>query len=350
MSLVVDIEKKLDDYTLCARFETEGITGLLGASGSGKSMTLKCIAGIETPDCGRIELDGVTLFDSQAGINLTPQKRRVGYLFQNYALYPHMTVRQNILCGLQGVKDRAEQERQLAMALRRFRIEDVAERRPAQISGGQAQRVALARIMVNRPKMLLLDEPFSALDAHLRLQMQLEMKETLQAFSGHTLMVTHSREEAYHLCDTIAVMEQGVVGTVRDTRALFADPGSIAAARITGCKNIAAAKKISAHEVEVPAWGVVFTTAETVGDDVKAVGIRAHHLGDTVTENRKQVVFAGELEEPFAWVLLFRYADQPEASELLWWRISKDRRGAALPDALGIRPEDVMLLYESSRS
>ena len=154
MSLVVDIEKRLGSFHLRVEFEAENeILALLGASGCGKSMTLKCIAGVERPDSGHIELDGVTLYDSQRHICLPPQKRRVGYLFQSYALFPNMTVRQNILCGLHDERDRAARERAVSEAAKMLQLTDVLGRRPAQISGGQAQRAALARILVSRPRL-----------------------------------------------------------------------------------------------------------------------------------------------------------------------------------------------------
>ena len=347
MSLSVHILKKLDSFTLQADFETEGnVAGLLGRSGSGKSMTLKCIAGIETPDEGRIVLDGVTLFDSVKKINLKPQKRHVGYLFQNYALYPHMTVRQNILCGLQVEKDSEQKQKALNEALQLFRIEEIADRKPGQISGGQAQRTALARIFVNRPKVLLLDEPFSALDAHLRLQMQMELKQTLSAYDGEVLLVTHSREEAYHLCESIAVTDEGKVCPLRKTKELFADPGSFMAAQITGCKNIAEAIKTGTHEVFVPSWNVHLMTEKEVEDGLKGVGFRAHYLNTRTQTNCYPVTYAGELEQPFEWVLLYRYATQSADSEPLWWRLPKDKRPQVFPEQLGIAPVNILLLYE----
>ena len=147
MSLFVDIEKRLGEFCLTAHVETQGGTlGLLGASGCGKSLTLKCIAGIERPDRGKIVLDGVPLFDSGKGIDLPPQKRRVGYLFQNYALFPNMTVKQNILCGMRRERDRNRREEELKRVLRLCRLEEVERLRPRQLSGGQQQRTALARI------------------------------------------------------------------------------------------------------------------------------------------------------------------------------------------------------------
>ena len=157
MSLSVDIEKKLGAFHLRSQFEAPDETmALLGASGCGKSMTLKCIAGIVTPDRGRIVLGGRVLFDSEKKINLPPQQRRVGYLFQQYGLFPNMSVEQNILCGIRS-GDKAEKRRVLAEKIRMFRLEGLEKKHPAQLSGGQQQRVALARILCSEPEAILLD-------------------------------------------------------------------------------------------------------------------------------------------------------------------------------------------------
>ena len=164
MSLSVDIEKKLGAFHLRSQFEAPDETmALLGASGCGKSMTLKCIAGIVTPDRGRIVLGGRVLFDSEKKINLPPQQRRVGYLFQQYALFPNMSVEQNILCGIRS-GDKAEKRRVLAEKIRMFRLEGLEKKHPAQLSGGQQQRVALARTLNQNPTIILADEPVAALD------------------------------------------------------------------------------------------------------------------------------------------------------------------------------------------
>ena len=182
MALSVEIRKKLGNFQLDVQFESSrSPLALLGASGCGKSVTLRCIAGILTPDEGRIVLDGVTLFDSATGINLPPQKRQVGYLFQQYALFPHMTVRRNIAAAVRESSRRAEITSDL---LRRFRLEDAAEQKPAQLSGGQQQRCALARILASDPKLILLDEPFSALDGYLKTQLELELTDMLADFPG----------------------------------------------------------------------------------------------------------------------------------------------------------------------
>lgn len=346
MSLIVDIEKSLGDFHLEAAFTAEnGVMGILGPSGCGKSMTLKCIAGIEKPDSGHIELDGVTLFDSRKKINLPPQKRNVGYLFQNYALFPNMTVRQNILCGLHREKDRLRKEQRLREILSMMRLEGLENHRPAQLSGGQAQRVALARILVNQPNMLLLDEPFSALDGHLRDSLKLELRDLLRDFGREVLLVTHNRDEAYNMSSHIAVMDGGTLLTVKQTKELFADPGSVPAAVLTGCKNVVAARKTGPYEVEVPDWGVRFQTAQEVRDDLRAIGIRAHYFNPAAPHNRFLVEYAEEMEEPFELIIQFRYKNQSPHTPPVWWRLPKDKRPATFPQEMGVAPANILLLY-----
>lgn len=346
MSLIVDIKKKLGSFELESKFEAQnGVTCLLGPSGCGKSMTLKCIAGIEKPDSGHIELDGVVLYDSEKGINLPPQKRHVGYLFQNYALFPNMTVRQNILCGMRHEKDKAVKEEKLAKMLDMFQLNGLESHRPAQLSGGQAQRTALARIMVSDPQLLLLDEPFSALDAHLRDKLMIEMRDVLARFGREVIMVTHNRDEAYNMSREIAVMDSGKLLTVNKTKELFADPGYVPAAILTGCKNIAAAEKRGEYEVYVPDWGVTFTTAQPVGDNIKAIGIRAHYFNPTTPANRCEVEYCDDMEEPFEWIIEFRFKSAAADAPSVWWRVTKDKRPQTFPAELGIAPANILLLY-----
>ena len=346
MSLIVDIHKDLGGFVLDAVFEAEnGITCLLGASGCGKSLTLKCIAGIEKPDRGHIELDGRVLFDSEKHINLPPQARRVGYLFQSYALFPNMTLRQNLLCGLTRVQDRTEKERRVDEMLQLMRLDGLDRHKPSQLSGGQQQRAALGRILLSEPEVLLLDEPFSALDAHLRDSLKVELRDMLLAFGREVLMVTHSREEAYTISSTIAVMDKGRLLGMKPTKELFAYPGSVPAAILTGCKNIAAAVKTGEYEVEVPDWGIRLTTAQPVGEDLEAVGIRAHYFHPGTQRNRFPVRFVEEMEEPFETILQFRWEGQSDESPPIWWRLSKDKRPAQFPESLGVAPVNVLLLY-----
>lgn len=346
MSLEVAIEKQAGTFHLQVDFSCgEGVLGILGASGCGKSMTLKCIAGIEKPDRGKIVLDGRILFDSEKKINLPPQKRQVGYLFQNYALFPNMTVRQNILCGLHKEKDKRKKEEEADRILTLLQIRDIRHLRPCQLSGGQTQRAALGRILVNRPRLLMLDEPFSALDAHLRLRLQMELKELLADYGHSVLMVTHDRDEAFHMCGEIGVMDQGKMRTVKNTKTLFADPKTITAAVLTGCKNIALAKKTGDYEVYVPSWNVHFRTERPVEDGLLAVGIRAHYFNPKTPVNTFPIRLVREMEEPFEWVSEFRYVGQTADTQSLWWRYPKEKRLQKSPGQLGVSPANILLLY-----
>ena len=346
MSLTVRISKDFGSFKLDVDFTAEnGVTSLLGASGCGKSMTLKCIAGIEKPDEGRIELDGTVLFDTEKRINLPPQRRQVGYLFQNYALFPNMTVRQNILCGLCREKDGSAREKRLAEALRMMQLEGLENHRPSQLSGGQQQRTALARILVSDPKLLLLDEPFSALDGHLRDSLKIELRDLLKSYGREVLMVTHDRSEAYNMSERIAVMDKGRLLCVKPTKELFADPGSVQAAILTGCKNIAPARRLDAHTAEVPDWGVRLTTKQEIREGLCAVGIRAHYFSPSAQQNRFPMRYVEEMEEPFEHILQFRYAGQKEDSPPIWWRLPKDKKPAQFPEELGIAAANILLLY-----
>ncbi len=191
MSLCIDIEKQLKSFTLKVKFDQENnIIGFLGESGCGKSMTLKCIAGIETPTKGKIILNNRVLFDSEKGIDLPIQDRNVGLLFQDYSLFPHMTVRQNIEIGLLNL-DKKDIREISNKYIDKFKLNELENRYPHQLSGGQSQRVALARVLATSPQILLLDEPFSALDYHLRRDIENELMDTLHEYNKSSIFVTH---------------------------------------------------------------------------------------------------------------------------------------------------------------
>lgn len=269
MALTVDIKKQLGKFRLQVSFTAPmgEVTGLLGASGSGKTVTLRCMAGLLTPDEGHIELDGRVLFDHKSGINLPPQQRKVGYLFQQYALFPHYTVEQNIAVA---TRDRGEVEG----LLRRFQLEEHRSKRPRQLSGGQQQRVALARILAAKPQALLLDEPFSALDTHLRGEIQEELSGFLDQFSGPCLMVTHSQDEVRRLCDQVCVVHDGVSQAVQTTEAFFNHPCTLSACRLMGCPNISPVEQREDGTHYASAWGI----SVQVPPDTRYVAIQPHHI------------------------------------------------------------------------
>lgn len=267
--LTVDIEKKLHNFLLCPQFKSTAKTiAILGESGSGKSMTLKSIAGIETPDKGMVAYNDRVMFDKSRRINLKPQKRNIGYLFQDYALFPNMTAKENICCTAANDKEASE-------IIRRIGIDEYANIKSGCLSGGQQQRVALARCIVTHPCILLLDEPFSALDTFVKDKLRLEVKELLDAFGIQTIIVTHDCNEAYALCQETMIMHRGKVIEKGDTKSVFAKPTTAVTARITGCKNIYSVKKVSDNEVYVPELGVCL---KVTGDIRKYIGIQSGDL------------------------------------------------------------------------
>ncbi len=275
MSIKVQIQRKLDSFLLDISFQSEcRRIGILGASGCGKSMTLKSIAGIETPDQGHIEAEGRTLFDRANRINLKPQKRNVGYLFQNYALFPTMTVEKNIAAGLKG--SRQENEVRVREMVKKFQLQGLEKRLPGQLSGGQQQRVALARIMAYEPDVILLDEPFSALDMYLKDRLQQELMDMLADYRGTVIMVSHNRDELYRFSEELLIIDQGHIAAAGETKELFRNPVSREAARLTGCKNFSRARRVDAHTVEADDWGIILHTKGEIPEDVQWLGYRAH--------------------------------------------------------------------------
>jgi molybdate ABC transporter permease protein len=291
-TLGLEIRKRVEGFALEVAWQSSGGTvGVLGASGSGKSMTLRCIAGLERPDAGRIELNGRVLFDAGSGIDVPPAQRRVAIVFQDYALFPHMTVRENIAFGARG---------NVAGWAKMAHVDALLDRYPDELSGGQRQRVALARALAMEPEALLLDEPFSALDPHLRRQMEEQLREALRSYAGATVFVTHDRNEAFRLCEELVVLAEGRVAASGEKHALFDNPRTVEAARVTGCKNIAAIERISAGAVHVAAWGCTLQVAAPEG--ASFIGIRAHDVRVLVSgegENTLSCRVLDVVESPF---------------------------------------------------
>lgn len=349
MALTVRIKKRYGDFLLDVDFSAGSgeALALLGASGSGKSSALQCIAGIRRPDWGKIELDGEILFDSRRGIDLPPQKRRIGYLFQQYALFPHMTVEQNIAVCLE--RGRCEEARELIALLR---LEGTERLLPRQLSGGQQQRVALARILASRPRAILLDEPLSALDSGLRRQLEQELQEVLARFGGPAVWVSHDLGEVCRSCRRVCVLEDGRSSPAAGMRDLIEAPGTAEAARISGCRNLVrACPGPEPGMVRVPEWGVTLRTAGAWGEDLSLLGIRAERVRpaeegaenafpcrvrrvvEDVSTVEAALVPEGALEDAAAlWM---------EASQLEWaGRAGGERIWVSLP------PEDILLLKE----
>lgn len=330
MELFVDIKKKLPGFTLKVKFNAgKEVMGLLGASGSGKSMTLRCIAGIEKPDKGRIVLNGRVLFDSEKGINIPSRQRKVGYLFQNYALFPNMTVEDNIGFGLGKLTD-GKRNAIIEQKIEMMKLNGLEKRFPSQLSGGQQQRVAFARALAIEPEILLLDEPFSALDDHLRNILAKQLIDTLSDYHGVTLFVTHNMEEAYRVCSELVVLKNGVVESVGSKEDIFQKPISIAAAQLTGCKNFSVAKYLSTNELVAVEWGIKLKTASLLTKELKYIGVRAHYIR-LALENDKDNVFrcwpSFISEAPFRVTVYLFVGSEPKGKGdyHLQWDISKEK-------------------------
>ena len=255
--LKVDIQKQLPNFLLDVAFEIDSRQtplGILGASGAGKTTLIRCIAGLETPDRGIIVLNGRVLFDSAKGINLPPQEREVGLLFQNYALFPHLTVAQNIAFGMPRERSALTVKQELVRHLESIGLTTMGDRFPDRLSGGERQRVALTRALASEPQITLLDEPFSALNADLKTNLLQLLRQRLSGYSGLTLYITHNLAEAYYLCPQLLVMETGKAVAFGSKQQLYQHPPNLPTARMMGCVNFSPIKIISPQTIFALDW------------------------------------------------------------------------------------------------
>ena len=281
MALDIKIKKHLPSFDLDIEFTAENeAVGFLGASGCGKSLTLRCVAGVETPDEGHIIVNGKTFFDSEKKINLTPQQRKTALLFQNYQLFPNMSVAQNVAAGMPKGLAKDEVARRVKRYLGMFDLDGFQDRYPLRLSGGQQQRVALARMLAAQPDVLMLDEPFSALDAHLKAGLEQNMLDVFEDFEGTILYVSHDIDEAYRLCDCIAVVSAGSIEEIGPANQIVTEPTTLAALKLSGCKNISRARYLGDQMVEAIDWGIKLDVGPDarVPDDLAYIGIRAKYI------------------------------------------------------------------------
>lgn len=345
MALSVDIEKRLGNFHLKMKFEAKNeILSILGASGCGKSMTLKCIAGIEKPDKGRIVLDGKILFDSEKRIHLPPQKRKVGYLFQQYALFPNMTVEQNIACG---IRDKSKKNTRVQEYIHAMNLEGMEKKKPHQLSGGQQQRVALARILASEPEVMLLDEPFSALDSFLRFQLEREVHEIMKRFGKTVILVSHDRDEVFRLSDSIATMREGKLETIGSKQEVFAHPKTRTSAILTGCKNISRAQIVDTEHIYACDWDLTLHVSGST-ENIKYAGIRMHDLKAATGEekNRIKCQVVGEIENPFSYTVLLLPVEKKAKTQIGIQMNKKDWEHMRSTSLTVCFPSDAILLLE----
>lgn len=346
MSVEFVIKKKMQDFSLDVSMKSSAKRiGILGASGCGKSMTLKSIAGIVNPDEGNIVINGKIVFDSKRKINERTQKRNVGYMFQNYALFPNMTVEKNILCGLTCGKE--EKMQKAEKMIRKFRLEGLEKRYPHELSGGEQQRVALARIMAYEPNIILLDEPFSAMDMFLKDQLFKELMQFLEDYKGTVLLVSHNRDEIYQFSEEILVLDYGKSICQGKTKEIFKNPRKKEAAKLTGCKNISRIHKISDYQVLAKDWNLKIHTKEKVNDDISYIGIRAHEFIPVWEMPKQNAIPIGQYEItelPFEHKFFIRTDGEKE----IYWYVQKEKikiiKEKGMPKYLEIPEEEILLL------
>lgn len=350
MSLIVDIKKRLSNFDLDVRFEADkDVFAILGASGSGKSMVLKCISGIEKPDSGHIEYNGKVFFDSKKNINISSQKRNVGFLFQNYALFPNMTVEENIKAG---IRDKKKSSNDIETVMKKFFIYDIRNRFPREISGGEQQRTALARIFISSPNILMLDEPLSALDYYVKWELEQFIMDKIKEFYGVSLFVSHSRDEVYRICDKIAVINSGKFEIIESKHNLFLSPKTRFAAILTGCKNFAKVKFLSDRKIEVEDWDKSFEFENNIDkENINYIGIRAHYFFENNIPNRDAFNIKCEIvkvvEEIFSYMIIVKPLKSKNKANIVW-EFSKEnyseryKIGAIIN--LGFKKESVIFL------
>jgi molybdate transport system ATP-binding protein len=339
--LKLDLARRLGDFSVAAElaFERRSVLVLVGESGSGKTTLLKLLAGLLAPDRGRIEVDGEVWFDGETGASLPAAKRAVGYVPQDYALFPHLTVAENVAFGLraQGLRGRAIAPRVTA-ALERLGVASLAPRRPHQLSGGQQQRVAIARAIVLEPGLLLLDEPLSALDVQTRRAIRGELHRLLAELTCTTVYVTHHPTEALAFGEHIAVLEAGRISQSGTRDDLMRHPRSAYAAEFLGVNFFRG--RIASHEsggiahVRVASGELAVVDPGTDGEVTVIVHPREITLALTASGGSARNVFAGAIEAlvpepPSGDLVRVTLATHPPL-------VAEVTRNAA--DALGLKP------------
>ena len=341
--IYVDIEKNFGKFNLRSKFEFDNeVMGLLGASGSGESLTLKCIAGIEKPDKGRIVLNDRVLFDSEKKINISPKDRKIGYLFQDYALFPNMNVYENIKVG---IREKENFDKLIMEKLEEMRISHLKDKKINEISGGEKQRVALARLLINKPEIILLDEPFSALDDYLKWKIELEVSEVLKKYKTPTILVSHSRAEVYRLCKEICVMSKGKSEELMEKKELFKNPKTFSSCLISGCKNFSEIEKISENRLRAKDWDIELETSDMILENHKVLGVRAHFIEFIKSEeNSFEVEIDKVIEDVFTFIILVRKKGarksiRVEVTKDIWKNVEHEKNLF-----ITLRKEDLILL------
>lgn len=323
--------------------ENGEFVAVVGTSGSGKSTLLHMLGGLDRPTGGAVMVDGKDIFTLKDEALTIFRRRKIGFVFQNYNLVPVLNVYENIVLPihLDGAGVDTAYVDQIIQVLG---LESKLQNLPNNLSGGQQQRVALARILVSDPQILLLDEPFSALDSHLRFRLEQDLRQVIRRFGKTVLLVSHDRDEVFRLSDRIAVMDGGRIQALGGKHAVFADPQTRSAAVLTGCKNISAVKLLDETHVQALDWGITLSLPRPVRT-LAAIGIRMHDVCLDSGPNSFRCQVAEVIENPFSYTLMLRPLGAEHAVPLglelgkaQWDQLRADTLTVSLP------PEKLLLL------
>lgn len=362
--LVCQVYKRLGAFTLDVRLETAARRVVLfGPSGSGKSLTLQCLAGLMSPERGLIQVRQRTFFDSSGGLNVPPERRRLGYLPQSYALFPHLSVGANVAYGLRRLPA-AEREARVSQLLELVGLAGYAERRPQQLSGGEQQRVGLARALAIEPQALLLDEPFSALDAAIRARLRRDLLSLQERLGVTMLFVTHDLGEAYELGQQVFLVARGQVIQGGAPEQVFERPASLEAARLVGAANICLARVVACGRLEVhghrllpPAHSWPPGTALDVAIRPESIRVVRPHQAAALAGSRNllQGTVVQELRHGLSHTLIFEVAAEGGGGA---WRLEVSLPSLAYRQlglaserrwALAIPPDEIWIIGEHQR-
>ena len=291
---------------------------------------------------GRIVLNDRVLFDSEKKINISPKDRKIGYLFQDYALFPNMNVYENIKVG---IREKENFDKLIMEKLEEMRISHLKDKKINEISGGEKQRVALARLLINKPEIILLDEPFSALDDYLKWKIELEVSEVLKKYKIPTILVSHSRAEVYRLCKEICVMSKGKSEELMEKKELFKNPKTFSSCLISGCKNFSEIEKISENRLRAKDWDIELETSDMILENHKVLGVRAHFIEFIKSEeNSFEVEIDKVIEDVFTFIILVRKKGarksiRVEVTKDIWKKVEHEKNLF-----ITLRKEDLILL------
>lgn len=338
MSLYMNVEKKLKNYTLNINLDLKDEkAAFLGGSGSGKTMTLKLIAGIERPDRGKIILNEKTIFDSEKNIDVKTRNRKIGLLFQNYALFPNMTVKKNVIVAS---KTPSPDE-----FFRKFRIDHILDKYPDKLSGGEKQRVALAGIFASKPDILMLDEPFSALDTHLRFKLEDEIRKIINTFDKTVIIVTHDKDEAYRLSDKIAVFNNGIIDEFGDKDTIFTRPQKLSTATLISKVNCCEIQTTDDNLIIAGKWNIKFKASKKAyGHSHMAIKYDDIKIGDG--ENSFWVNVTGRIDESLSTII----SAKPEnCKDTIYIRLPKNELNSLNSRLLVNVPSEKIMLLNNTK-